>query len=135
MLLCMEGSSVPAMASLLRREQRRFVWRRAARVFFLIQPIPVKHWPVWWRTCALGVFRAKRRSFSCTRVANPRYLSAKGVGCMSNWGESAFNPRSVAVIGASAKSGKLGAILMRNLLEGYPGKLYPINPGEKEILG
>ena len=54
---------------------------------------------------------------------------------MSNWGESAFNPRSVAVIGASAKSGKLGAILMRNLLEGYPGKLYPINPGEKEILG
>src|ERR1700730_10229449 len=54
---------------------------------------------------------------------------------MNDWGESAFNPRSVAVIGASAKPGKLGAILMRNLLEGYPGKLYPINPGEKEILG
>jgi acetate---CoA ligase (ADP-forming) len=54
---------------------------------------------------------------------------------MSDWGEAAFNPRSIALIGASAKSGKLGYILMRNLLEGYPGKLYPINPGEAEIMG
>ncbi len=54
---------------------------------------------------------------------------------MSDWGEAAFNPRSIALIGASAKSGKLGYILMRNLLEGYPGKLYPINPGETEIMG
>jgi acyl-CoA synthetase (NDP forming) len=54
---------------------------------------------------------------------------------MGDWGEAAFNPRSIALIGASAKSGKLGHILMRNLLEGYPGKLYPINPGETEIMG
>ena len=54
---------------------------------------------------------------------------------MSDWGEAAFNPHSIALIGASAKSGKLGYILMRNLLEGYPGKLYPINPGETEIMG
>jgi acetyltransferase len=54
---------------------------------------------------------------------------------MSDWGDAAFNPRSIALIGASAKSGKLGHILMRNLLEGYPGKLYPINPGETEIMG
>jgi acetate---CoA ligase (ADP-forming) len=54
---------------------------------------------------------------------------------MSDWGEAAFNPRRIALIGASAKSGKLGYILMRNLLEGYPGKLYPINPGETEIMG
>jgi acyl-CoA synthetase (NDP forming) len=54
---------------------------------------------------------------------------------MSNWGEAAFNPRTIALIGASAKPGKLGYILMRNLLEGYPGKLYPINPGETEIMG
>lgn len=53
---------------------------------------------------------------------------------MSDWGEAAFNPRSIALIGASAKSGKLGHILMRNLTEGYPGKLYPINPGETEIM-
>jgi acetate---CoA ligase (ADP-forming) len=54
---------------------------------------------------------------------------------MSEWGQAAFNPSSIALIGASAKSGKLGHILMRNLLEDYPGKLYPINPGETEIMG
>src|SRR5690348_12333652 len=54
---------------------------------------------------------------------------------MSNWGEAAFNPRSIALIGASAKPGKLGQILMRNLLEGYPGTLFPINLGEAEIMG
>src|SRR5260370_38110991 len=54
---------------------------------------------------------------------------------MSDWGEAAFNPHSIALVGASAKSGKLGYILMRNLLAGYPGKLYPINPGETEIMG
>ena len=54
---------------------------------------------------------------------------------MSSWGDAAFNPRSIALIGASAKPGKLGYILMRNLVEGYPGELYPINPGEAEIMG
>ena len=54
---------------------------------------------------------------------------------MTDWGEAAFNPSSIALVGASAKSSKLGYILMRNLLEGYPGKLYPINPGETEIMG
>ena len=54
---------------------------------------------------------------------------------MNSWGDAAFNPRSIALVGASAKPGKLGHILMRNLLEGYPGELYPINPGETEIMG
>ena len=54
---------------------------------------------------------------------------------MSDWGNAAFNPRSIALIGASAQSGKLGYILMQNLLDGYPGTLYPINPGETEIMG
>src|SRR5437763_5002164 len=53
----------------------------------------------------------------------------------NNWGEAAFTPRSIALIGASAKPGKMGQLLMRNLLEGYPGKLFPINPTETEILG
>jgi acetyltransferase len=54
---------------------------------------------------------------------------------MTDWGEATFNPRSVALIGASAKAGKLGQVLMRNLLDGYPGALLPINPGETEIMG
>jgi acetate---CoA ligase (ADP-forming) len=54
---------------------------------------------------------------------------------MSDWGEAAFNPRTIALIGASAQAGKLGYILMKNLLDGYPGMLYPINPREEEIMG
>ncbi len=53
----------------------------------------------------------------------------------SDWGAAAFNPRSIALVGASAKSSKLGYILMRNLVDGYPGTLYPINPGEAEVMG
>jgi acetyltransferase len=54
---------------------------------------------------------------------------------MSSWGEAAFYPRSIGLIGASAQTGKLGYILMKNLLDGYPGTLYPINPREEQIMG
>ncbi|TFG09255.1 hypothetical protein EU538_05785, partial [Candidatus Thorarchaeota archaeon] len=38
-----------------------------------------------------------------------------------------FNPRSVAVIGASETRGKLGNDVMRNLIEsGFDGRIYPI---------
>jgi acetyl-CoA synthetase (ADP-forming) len=47
-----------------------------------------------------------------------------------------FNPKSVAVIGASDNPGKLGSHVMRSLTEGrYLGRIYPINPGKEEILG
>lgn len=47
-----------------------------------------------------------------------------------------FAPRSVAVIGASATPGKMGYILMDNIIRGgYRGSLYPINPKGGEILG
>jgi acetyltransferase len=40
-----------------------------------------------------------------------------------------FQPKSVAVIGASDKEGSIGAALMRNLTEGgFAGEIYPINP-------
>ena len=40
-----------------------------------------------------------------------------------------FNPRSVAVIGASSKPGKIGYSIVENLKEsGYTGKIYPVNP-------
>jgi len=54
---------------------------------------------------------------------------------MHDWGNAAFNPQSIALIGASARPGKLGYILMKNLVDDYPGLLYPINPGETEIMG
>ncbi len=47
-----------------------------------------------------------------------------------------FRPRSVAVFGASASSGSVGAILMRNLLANpFGGGVYPINPKRRTVLG
>ena len=44
--------------------------------------------------------------------------------------------RSVAVVGASVKSGSLGLAMMQELLRGrYEGAIYPVNPGYEEILG
>jgi len=47
-----------------------------------------------------------------------------------------FNPRSVAVFGASEKPGSLGLLIFSNLAHAsYQGKIYPINPAHKKILG
>jgi acyl-CoA synthetase (NDP forming) len=47
-----------------------------------------------------------------------------------------FNPRSVAVIGASENPGKLGFHVMKSLTGGgYSGKIIPVNPGSPEIMG
>ncbi|MGD9001068.1 MAG: acetate--CoA ligase family protein [Anaerolineae bacterium] len=47
-----------------------------------------------------------------------------------------FQPDSVAVIGASRDSEKLGFAVLNNLIEGgFQGHLYPINPKADEILG
>lgn len=47
-----------------------------------------------------------------------------------------FKPKTVAVIGASANPAKLGYICLRDLKEfGFPGKIYPVNPGAGELLG
>ena len=40
-----------------------------------------------------------------------------------------FEPASVAVIGASARAGSVGAVLIENMLAaGYRGALYAVNP-------
>lgn len=49
---------------------------------------------------------------------------------------SLFNPKSVAVIGASRTPGKLGYQVLHNIVEaGYKGEIYPINPKAGEVLG
>ncbi len=46
------------------------------------------------------------------------------------------NPRSVAIIGASANPSKIGYDVLHNLItSGYEGDVYPINPSSDEILG
>ena len=47
-----------------------------------------------------------------------------------------MKPESVAVIGASGETGKIGNSVMKNLINGgYKGKIYPINPSADEIMG
>lgn len=51
-----------------------------------------------------------------------------------------FNPRSVAVVGASRKVTKAGNIIFKNFVENkrrgiFKGELYPVNPRRKLILG
>lgn len=47
-----------------------------------------------------------------------------------------FNPRSVAVIGASAVIGKWGQLILSNIVAGgFPGKVFPVNPGGGSFCG
>lgn len=49
---------------------------------------------------------------------------------------SLFEPKAVAVIGASDREGSVGNVILRNLLEGgYQGRLYPINPKHETVQG
>jgi len=51
-----------------------------------------------------------------------------------------FNPSSVAVVGASKKIMKAGHVIFKNFADSkrrgvFQGELYPVNPGEEQILG
>lgn len=47
-----------------------------------------------------------------------------------------FKPKSIAVIGATPTPGKIGNILIENLLgDGFRGRLHFVNPSHKDILG
>ena len=50
--------------------------------------------------------------------------------------ESFFKPKTIAVVGASKNSTKIGHAVLKNILiSDYECDVYPINPNEKEILG
>ena len=47
-----------------------------------------------------------------------------------------FKPKSIAVIGASGKPGKLGYVIVNNIANSdFSGEVYPVNPKSDEILG
>jgi acetyltransferase len=49
---------------------------------------------------------------------------------------SFFKPSSVAVIGASSKTGKIGNVIVKNIISsGFKGKIFPVNPRDKIIEG
>lgn len=49
--------------------------------------------------------------------------------------ESIFYPASIAVIGASNNEIKWGGRILKNILNDFKGKVYPVNPGETSIQG
>lgn len=50
--------------------------------------------------------------------------------------DSLFNPRSIAIIGASPDEKKVGHAVLDNLIRyNFKGDLYPVNPSHSEILG
>jgi acetyl coenzyme A synthetase (ADP forming)-like protein len=64
--------------------------------------------------------------------ARPRFGRGEILAAM----QRIMNPRSVAVIGASAEDGKIGNSVMKNLINGgYSGTIYPIHPKAAEVLG
>lgn len=47
-----------------------------------------------------------------------------------------FNPRSIAVVGASVREQRMGNVLMRNLLAGhFSGPIMPVNPKYQSVAG
>ncbi|MEK6909195.1 MAG: CoA-binding protein [Nanoarchaeota archaeon] len=47
-----------------------------------------------------------------------------------------FKPTSVAIIGASRNPAKIGHVIMKNMVDGgFRGRVFPINPEAKDIMG
>jgi len=46
-----------------------------------------------------------------------------------------FNPKGVAVIGATENKAKGGFHLLRNVIDSFPGKVYPVNPRYSSLMG
>ena len=65
-------------------------------------------------------------------------LRARNLGSSPNVSRLAkfFEPRSVALVGASASSSKVGGAVLESLgRQGYAGRVFPVNPGRSEVMG
>lgn len=49
--------------------------------------------------------------------------------------ENLFNPQGIALIGASHSEGKLGGVILENLLQYGRDRIYPVNPHYDELAG
>lgn len=50
--------------------------------------------------------------------------------------KSVFNPKTVAIVGASATPNKIGNVLMKNFVDAkFPGRICPVNPKYSDLLG
>jgi succinyl-CoA synthetase alpha subunit len=73
--------------------------------------------------------RGSREKDAVRQLTGEMMMSAK-----NNQLDNLFKPQSVAVIGASNNTAKFGGRFLDNLVKfGFKGKLFPINPREKDI--
>ena len=49
--------------------------------------------------------------------------------------DGVFNPRRIAVIGATERSGSVGVAITRNLLDTFEGDVVPVNPNAGSVFG
>jgi acetyl coenzyme A synthetase (ADP forming)-like protein len=49
--------------------------------------------------------------------------------------EKLFEPEEIAVVGASREEGKTGHEIFENLIHGFSGEVYPVNPNAEEVEG
>jgi acetyl coenzyme A synthetase (ADP forming)-like protein len=83
---------------------------------------------------ANGAIAADVRIVLDFAAKTPRYRPAEADVLASM--NRIMQPKSLAVIGASAEDGKIGNSVMKNLINGgYQGKIYPIHPKAAEIMG
>jgi acetate---CoA ligase (ADP-forming) len=58
------------------------------------------------------------------------------LGTTSAWLKPLLEPRSIAIVGASERPGSFGRTTMaQTLASGFQGKIYPVNPNQREVLG
>lgn len=63
-------------------------------------------------------------------------FAAVGKQMKKHYLNKVFEPRSVAVIGASERESSVGAQVLRNIREsGFAGDIYPVNPKHEEVQG
>lgn len=62
-------------------------------------------------------------------------LNMKGIDITDNPLNTILNPRSIAFVGASSDLSKPGALHLLSLIGTYQGKIYPVHPTKKEVLG
>jgi acetyltransferase len=46
-----------------------------------------------------------------------------------------FRPKSIAIVGASEEEGSVGRTIVENLVGGFKGEIFPVNPNRESVLG
>lgn len=95
------------------------------------------HQRVMWRCCKELVKRHSATDSMTVNLQGPPLNDSTGLfrNRISSL-DAIFQPRSVAVIGATDRQGSVGQAVLANLRgPSFKGKIYPVNPHHSEILG